>query len=61
MDGGGLATSAAEPVECSPVSDSRSRASAEQDSDAGPAALREEDSFGYPENSDAGSSASFNE
>lgn len=45
--------SAPEPVECSPVSDSRSRASAEQDSDTVPAALREEDSFGYPENSDA--------
>ena len=44
---------APEPVECSPVSDSRSRASAEQDSDTVPAALREEDSFGYPENSDA--------
>mmetsp|Transcript_77663 Transcript_77663/g.186317 ORF Transcript_77663/g.186317 Transcript_77663/m.186317 type:complete len:1086 (-) Transcript_77663:243-3500(-) len=36
-----------EPVESSPVSD------AEPDSDATPAPLREDDSFGYPENSDA--------
>ncbi|CAK9049172.1 Pro-apoptotic serine protease NMA111 [Durusdinium trenchii] len=40
-------------ADASPISDARSRASAEQDSDTVPAALREEDSFGYPENSDA--------
>ncbi|CAE7196865.1 nma111, partial [Symbiodinium sp. CCMP2456] len=50
----GAAAATTEPVECSPVSDARSRASAEQDADVGPAALSgQEDSFGYPENSDA--------